>query len=241
MKQKVLSCGWIAYNEKTVAIESKVVNPACMHIIDGELPKLRDQLNREAASQALVDESYHILLIVSACSINRRERDLLDLWVPQFELINQMWACQDENPERWKRILIQLSCSIVSEVLVSDYLRQLSTAQEVQPLNVMATEIHRRDESVHNALFKNIGASIYSTLSPRERDFFLSVLPKPIQWFANAELEVWRTMLQQIGFPKADEMINDCLLDQEQREVNLDLTTLAELYVDLEIERDFVI
>lgn len=228
LRQQVLSCGWIAYNEKTV-------------VIDGDLPKLRDQLHRQSASQALVDESYHILLIVSACSISRQHRGLDDLRVPQFELINQMWQCQEQNPERWKRILIQLACAIVSEVMVSDYLRLMSSSSAIQPLNVMTTEIHRRDESVHSAMFKNIGASIFDSLTLRERDFFLRVLPRPIAWFANAELEVWRAMLKQIGFPRADEMIDDCLLDQSKRRVHLDLSKLSQLYEDLGIEREFAV
>jgi hypothetical protein len=33
MQKTILSCGWLAYNEKTVNIEAKIVNPACMHII----------------------------------------------------------------------------------------------------------------------------------------------------------------------------------------------------------------
>jgi hypothetical protein len=44
LRQKVLSCGWLAYNEKTIGIETKVISPACMHIIDGKVPGTRHEL-----------------------------------------------------------------------------------------------------------------------------------------------------------------------------------------------------
>ncbi|MGH7173872.1 MAG: diiron oxygenase, partial [Gemmataceae bacterium] len=56
-KQAALSCGWIAYNEKTVAIESKIVSPACMHLIDGEVSGFPRHRYRNSVAQALTDES----------------------------------------------------------------------------------------------------------------------------------------------------------------------------------------
>jgi len=66
MKQKILSCGWLAYNEKTVEIESKIISPVCNHIIDREIPGLEDEASRQIASDTLIDEAYHIQLVVSA-------------------------------------------------------------------------------------------------------------------------------------------------------------------------------
>ncbi len=234
-QQTALSCGWLAYNEKTVAVESKVVSPACMHIIDGEIERLPWETCRESASQALVDEAYHILLITSATAITREERQLTNLKVPQFELIKQMQAWQEESPEPWKRMLIQIACSIVSEVTVSDYLNLLGDSQVIQPLHTITTAIHRRDELAHNSVFKALGAMIYDSLNVRERDFFLSALSKPAGWFASAELDVWQSMLQQINFPNADRMIADCRDQKGDRCVQLDLSTLDTLVSDLGI------
>jgi len=238
LRQAALSCGWLAYSEKTIAIESKIVNPACMHVIDGDIPSIRSEVYRETASQALVDESYHILMIVKACQLTRRLRGLNDLIIPQFELVRKLQVCLDQHPERWQKVLIQLAFAIVSEVMVSDYLKLLSDADSIQPINRMTTEIHRRDESAHSAVFKTIGAAILHRLTKREQEFFLKILPQPAQWFADAELYVWRSMLTQIGFPQADRMIDDCV-DEQQAGVELDLSKLDELYVDLEVNRTF--
>jgi hypothetical protein len=240
MRQAVLSCGWLAYNEKTVQIESKIVNPACMHIIDGDISGVRSERYRLTASQALVDESYHILLIVNACRVTRQRRLLGDLHIPQFELVKQMWRCQAQHSERWQKILMQLAWAIVSEVLVSDYLNVLSGATSIQPLHVLTTEIHRRDEAAHNALFKTIGEGIYRSLSKTKQEFFLRMLSEPAAWFANAELQAWRAMLSQIGFPGSDRMIDDCLDAASSKTVKLDLTVLQELYESLGVRRTAV-
>ncbi len=75
-RQAVLSCGWLAYNEKTVAIESKIVSPACMHLIDGDVDGFPRHRYCEAVSQALIDESYHILLVLQANGVTRQRRRL---------------------------------------------------------------------------------------------------------------------------------------------------------------------
>src|SRR5262245_62281740 len=64
MRQQILSCGWLAYNEKTVDIESKIVAPACHHIIAGDVPGLHAGVSKQIAGQTLVDEAYHELLVL---------------------------------------------------------------------------------------------------------------------------------------------------------------------------------
>jgi hypothetical protein len=54
MRKQILSCGWLAYNEKTVDIESKIVAPACHHIIAGDVPGLQDGVSKQIAGQTLV-------------------------------------------------------------------------------------------------------------------------------------------------------------------------------------------
>ena len=111
---------------------------------------------------------------------------------------------QEKHPEKWKKILIQLATAVVSEVMVSEYLSRLSNATDIQPLNRITTEIHRRDESAHNGLFKSLGAVIYHGLNAREREFFVGALSQPSMWFASPELDVWEAMLTQIDFPDAE-------------------------------------
>ena len=220
-----------------MAIESKVVSPACMHLIDGDVAGFRHHRYREAVSQALVDESYHILLVVQANGLTRQRRGLTDLKIPSFELVARMQHQQEKHPERWKKILLQLAAAVVSEVLVSEYLSLLSNAAGIQPLNRITTEIHRRDESAHNGLFKSLGAVIYHGLSSREKEFFVRALAQPSAWFASPELDVWESMLRQIGFPNAERMIRDCQERRRERGVRLDLSTLETLFADIGVEK----
>lgn len=235
-KQAVLSCGWIAYNEKTVAIESKIVSPACMHLIDGEVPGFPRHRYRSSVAQALTDEAFHVLLVVQATGVTRQRRRLEELTLPSFELVRSMQQLQEKHPEEWKKILIQLATSVVSEVMVSEYLSRLSNAFNIQPLNRITTEIHRRDESAHNGLFKSLGAVIYHGLSAREREFFVSALSMPSLWFASPELDVWEAMLKQIGFPDAERLIADCRAQRRTKDIHLDLSTLETLFADLGVE-----
>jgi hypothetical protein len=237
-KQAALSCGWIAYNEKTVSIESKIVSPACMHLIDGEVAGFPRHRYRDSVSQALTDEAFHILLVVRANNVTRQRRQLGDLTLPSFDLVASMQRHQEKHPEKWKKILIQLATAVVSEVLVSEYLSRLSNAHDIQPLNRITTEIHRRDESAHNGLFKSLGAVIYHGLNAREREFFVGALSQPSIWFASPELDVWEAMLEQIGFPNAERMINDCRAQRRAKGIHLDLSTLETLFADLGVDNN---
>jgi hypothetical protein len=236
LKQKALSCGWLAYNEKTIAIETSIISPACMHVIRAEVPGVTFEACKETMAQTFVDEAYHTLLLVNACRVTRQRRGLEQLRIPQFALVTNMFACQEQHAEPWKKMLVQLVCATVSEVSISDYLSLLSGATSIQPLNMITTEIHRRDEHAHSGLFKKIGQMIYHGLSHREREFFVQELPKPLLWFTNQELAVWRSMLQQIDFPHADRIIRDC---QGQHECDLkrrDFSALDEVANNLGIK-----
>ncbi|MCP4174003.1 MAG: diiron oxygenase [Fuerstiella sp.] len=234
-RQAALSCGWIAYNAKTIAIESKIVSPACMHVIDDVLPGIPARQYREAIAEALVDESYHILLTSNACDVTRIHRGLEHVRLPEFELVRSMHAEQDLHAEPWKKILVQVATAIVSEMLVSDYLKLLSETDRVQPLNVLTTAIHRKDESAHNGLFRTFGTELYQQLAPHERQFFLQLLTRPAQWFASAEMDVWQSMLQQIGFPNADRIVADCRDWNKTAQAPLDLSDVQRLCDELHL------
>jgi P-aminobenzoate N-oxygenase AurF len=230
MQKKILSSGWIAYNEKTIDIESKVIAPACNHIIYRSVPGVDDGISQEIASETLVDEAYHVLLVINACRITRKHRGLEQLRLPEFNLVSNMQREQENFSEPWKKILIQVATAIVSEVFISDYLNLLSHDMTIQPFNRLTVATHRRDEMAHSGIFKHLAKCIYTELTPQQKEFFIEVLPKPVLWFANVEFNVWKAMLEQIGFDKAESMIADCAVT----DVNLlridytELMTLAQ-------------
>ena len=235
-QQVALSCGWLAYNAKTAAIESMIVAPACLHLINGDVGEMRYAKYRSTIAQALADEAYHIVLVDAACDITRARRGLASLSIPPSELVTSMQRRQEQHPERWKKILIQIATAIVSETLITDYLGLLSRATDIQPLNQITTEIHRRDEAAHNGLFQTLGALIYHGLDRPQREYFLEVLAEPASWFANSDWDVWESMLQQVGFPHAGRMVRECRAEQPTRNQSIDLTTLTSLYDELGLE-----
>ncbi len=233
MQKAVLSCGWLAYNEKTVDIESKIINVACQHVIEHDVPGLEDGASRELASETLIDEAYHILLVCRANQITRQQRGLTHVTVPECKLIHKMRACQDAHRERWQRILIQLATAIVSEVFISDYLKLLSDETSIQPFNRLTVATHRRDELAHSHIFHNMAKCLYAALGAKERVFFAEVLPLPVRWFANRELDVWQTMLEHIRFPGAARLIRECREIGEDNFSALDCSDLVSLADEL--------
>jgi alpha-N-dichloroacetyl-p-aminophenylserinol N-oxygenase len=229
LRQQVLTCGWIAYNEKTVAIESHIIVPACRHVIDGEVAGAEGESCRQALAQIFVDEAFHVLLILNAARAARARRGLLDLRVPSPQVVTRMLTAEADATQAWQRPLIRVLCAIVSEVSISDYLALLATAPDIQPLNRIATDIHRKDEATHALLFKAVARALYRGLSPAQRDFVRKFLPRPLAWFADFELEVWRALLRQIGFPGGDAMIDDCKATAELDLARRDYSGLADL------------
>jgi hypothetical protein len=233
MRKQILSCGWLAYNEKTVDIEAKIVAPACHHIIAGDVPGLHDGVSTQIASQTLVDEAYHELLVLHACQVTCARRGLGAVTLPESQLIVQMRQAQAQCSAPWQQILVHLATAIVSEVFISDYLKVLSTEMSIQPFNRLTVDAHRRDELAHGSIFKGLATCLYGSLNQHERDFFIEVLPKPVPWFANIELEVWQAMLRQIGFRAADTVIRDCRRANEENLARVDYSDLIALAQEL--------
>ncbi len=233
MQQQILSCGWIAYNEKTVDIESKVVSPACNHIIHQEVPGVDDGVGREIASDTLVDEAYHVLLVMQACRITREQRGLQSLKLPSFNLVKQMMLEQAKYSESWQKILVQIVTATVSEVFISDYLNLLAKDTNIQPMNRLIVDTHRQDEMAHHSIFTNLAQCIYTKLSPVQQEFFVDVLPLPVRWFANSELEVWQTILEYIGFSKTREVLADCAVTDEVNLTRIDYSGMISLAEEL--------
>ncbi|WP_018414784.1 AurF N-oxygenase family protein [Teredinibacter turnerae] len=231
VKSKALSCGWVAYNEKTIDIESYIVSPSCLDILYGRLPQTQNSIIKWTASETLTDEAYHVLLVTNTCRITRQRRGLETLKLPTFDLVRFMRREMAMVDEEWKKRLINLATATVSEVFVSDYLSLIADAEHIQPINRLTTDVHRKDEMAHSSIFKHLMKIIYPYLTQKEQDYLAEILPKPVSWFASQELDVWESMLSQIRFPNYQEMIADC---RSEHIVNLGridysgLTTLAD-------------
>ena len=208
-KKKILTCGWLIYNQKTIAIEKDIIHQACFDIISDNVPGVTDAVSKEIAGKTLVDESYHVLLVIKAMTITRQKRGI-NLKIPSFSLVRNMNQLQSSYPENWKKTLVLLATAIVSEIFISDYLKLLSDNTEIQQLNRLTVATHRKDEMAHGNIFKQLTRCIYASLGKKQKEFFAEILPKPVRWFADKEMAIWKSVLDQIGIKNTRELVNDC-------------------------------
>src|SRR5262249_40146740 len=85
------------------------------------------------------------------------------------------------------------------------------------------------------SIFKGLTKCLYGSLSQHERVFFIEVLPQPVHWFANSELEVWQAMLQHIGFSATETGIRDCRGANEANPARIDYADLLTLAEELDL------
>lgn len=209
LKKQVLSCGWFIYNYKTVAVETEVINPCCVSLLADEIPGVSDFISKQVISETMVDESYHVLLVVKAVGVTSQQRNFTPM-MSMTNLVKKMRSCQTLYNEQWQKKLVQLATAIVSEIFISDYLKLLSDCKTIQPLHQLTVAAHRKDEAVHANIFTQLTKAIYSQLDQQQRSFLAQILPKPVRWFADRDLALWLSLLEQINFPHAKEIIADC-------------------------------
>ena len=231
LKSKILSYGWLAYNAKTIAIESKIISPVCYDIIDGHVPGADDNESRMLISETLTDESYHVLLCHHAMAMTEKYRNINRNIFPDFDLVNKIFELENQYATSWQKILVRLSVAIVSEIFISDYLKSISTCSDIVTLNRETVRSHRMDEMVHSRIFTELAKKIYSALTPTQKDFFASIFHYPILYFASKELKVWRAILKEVC-PSSEKTIMDELADAQWFDLSpidfKDLLLLAE-------------
>jgi alpha-N-dichloroacetyl-p-aminophenylserinol N-oxygenase len=234
VRARVLSAAWLAYNSKTLDIESWIVSPFCHDVLGGSVRGLDDEISHQIVSETLVDESFHVLLTVNATNLTRRMRDL-PLRLPPSELLRRARQEQAAHVAPWQRALLGLAVAVVSEVFISDYLLLLSGSETLQPLHRLAVDSHRRDEASHGVVFRHLAKIAYRAMSPREQEFFAAALPRPVRWFAAPDAATWSALLNQLGVAGADELVGDCLRHGADELSTIDYTGVVELAHELGI------
>ncbi len=233
-RARVLSAAWLAYNAKTLDIESWIVSPFCLDALGGRVPGLGDAVSQQVVSETLVDESFHVLLTVNATGLTRAHRSLA-LEVPPSLLVRLTRECQARYSEEWQRTLVRLAVAVVSEVFISDYLLALSSSEVIQPLHRLVVDAHRRDEVAHGVVFRHLARVIYGALSRREREFFAAVLPRPVRWFAAHDTALWSSLFSQLGAPELGGLAQECAGKREDELARIDYSGVIELATELGI------
>ncbi|OGT43178.1 MAG: hypothetical protein A3F13_05760 [Gammaproteobacteria bacterium RIFCSPHIGHO2_12_FULL_40_19] len=228
-KNKILSYGWLAYNAKTIAIESKIISPVCYDIIDGHIPGADDNDSRMLISETLTDESYHVLLCHHAMAMTEKYRKINRDIFPNFDLIDKVIELENKYTEVWQKKLVRLSVAIVSEIFISDYLKSISTCVDIVTLNRETVRSHRMDEMVHSRIFTELSKKIYFDLSPIQKKFLSSVFHYPVLYFSSKELNVWKNILDHVCPESVAKIMNEIAEDKWFDLSNIDYSHLIML------------
>lgn len=210
LRSTILSCGWLLYNAKTITIETDIVNPVCVNLLNEKFPGVNGFLLKKLITETMVDESYHVHLCVYANEMTKQHRNI-SVRLPVLSFIKKMQIEQANYAKKWQQDLIQLATAITSEIYITDYLELIHDDKtDLQPLNQLIVKTHRSDELVHGKIFDHLARLIFHHLSKREKAFFMTIMDKPIQWLMDLEWESWLVILTQIGFNNAYRMIEEC-------------------------------
>jgi alpha-N-dichloroacetyl-p-aminophenylserinol N-oxygenase len=189
---QILAAAWIFYNAKTAAVEDEIVLPACRLLLDQRIPVRHDHSAVAALQQTIIDEHYHILMCQNAVGVTRRRRGLQEL---NFD--PRGWAVVRRLDEYRAdltgptRDLAEIGFALAAETTINAYLSTLSTAQGIQPMNRITTDLHRRDESGHAVIFRELACSLYGGLGPADRELFRRALAAGLAAFYALDFDPW--------------------------------------------------
>jgi alpha-N-dichloroacetyl-p-aminophenylserinol N-oxygenase len=232
---RILSCAWLAYNQKTIDIEARILAPACTALYEHSSFSACQGSSQDVIGQTMTDEAYHVLLTRHASDIARAHRGLEFLRIPRCNVVTSMLALQDEYAESWKKDLVVIVTAIVTEVFICDYLRKMSSAVDVQPMNVLTTKMHLVDELAHASIFRAVARKLYQDMSTSERSFYVSLFAKPVEWFADRELDTWGSIFEQIQVSGRNEILGDL---RAQKPEKIDMRPLHKLFIEMGMDLD---
>lgn len=239
LKNKILSSAWIAYNEKTIALETAVVNPLCVDIIYNQLPGLNNETCTKTASEIMTDEAYHVLMVVNSTKITRQNR-MLYFHLEKLNLVQHMQEEQDKYPEYWQKCIIQFITALVAEIFTSKSMAALSKNTAIQPLHQKTVHAHYIDEAAHGSVFKELAKLFFARLATNEKNFFIRNILKPSQWLADPELNNWNIIFDNINVRNTRELIEDCKQNYALKIRQMDHTNILNLGEELGIKKSSI-
>lgn len=228
-KRRVLAGAWINYNEKTIFVEDKVINPMCSLLLRDALPGVGDTVSKKAIAQTQVDEQFHILMCLEVCECARRQHRLQDLHIPTPLLEQRMKTTLSKADNEREFALIRMAYATVAEMTINVFLKRLSQDRSIQPLNRLNTELHRQDEASHAAIFGEIGRAVYERLSAGQQAIFRAHLMRAIDDFVELDVGFWRAILDYLAIPERESILQDMASKSRTKHSLRDYSALVKL------------
>lgn len=200
-RQRILSAAWISYNAKTAAVEDEVILPACRLMLTERIPVRRDDVAISALHQTIIDEHYHILMCHNAVGVTRRRRDLTGIdFDPKIWSVVRGLEDARRGVSGFERDLVEIAFSLAAETTISGFLSTLATAERIQPMNRITVDMHRRDESGHAVVFRELTGSLYRALDEPMRELFRDALVRGLIAFRAPDFDPWVQVAAAGGF-----------------------------------------
>jgi len=191
-RHAVLAASWVAYNAKTAAIENEVILPACRLMLADHIPVRRDDAAVAALHQTIIDEHYHILMCHNAVGVTKRRRGLGNLdFAPAGWAVTRGLESSLDGVGGASADLVRIAFALAAETTIGGFLSMLSTDHEIQPMNRITVDMHRKDESGHAVVFRELATSLYRSLDRDERELFKDALVAGLTAFRAPDFEPW--------------------------------------------------
>lgn len=234
-KIRVLAGAWIGYNEKTMYIEDRIINPLCSLLLADDLPGVSDPVVKQAIAQTLVDEQFHILMCLEVCNYARLRHSMQDFRMLESLLGQRVNAALASAKDKWDYALIRMAYGTVAEMTINVYLKQLSIDETIQPLNRLNTDLHRKDEGAHAAIFAEVARSVYRGLPTADQMCFKTYIVRALNDFVEMDISFWISILDYLSLPGKDTIIELLTSHSTGMRVERDYTAFVKLLDDLGI------
>jgi hypothetical protein len=230
---RFLAATWVAYNERVIFIEDDIVQPFCSLLRKNLLPGVNDDLVQQVIVQSQVDEQFHTLMCLEVCSSARDRHRLADYVLPPPLLGLRMAEQLDATDDGFEHALIRMAYATISETTIHDYLRRLSSAMSIQPLNRIHTEMHRRDEAAHGAIFLEIARSVYRNLDAGQERRFLKFFTRALHDSVEIDMSFWSSTLPYLQARDWRPFVARLGRDLSRKRIGRDYAALLQLLDDL--------
>ncbi|MGW0535648.1 4-aminobenzoate N-oxygenase [Streptomyces sp. NPDC003032] len=233
---QVLTGLWIGYNERVIATEHLIAEPAFDLVMRGVFPGSDHPLVRQAVQQSIVDESFHTYMHMLALSRTRQLRGVRNRpEQPPLITYRRLREVLAEIPEEWERDVAVLVWGAVAETCINSLLALLAGDDSIQPLHSLITTLHLRDETAHGSIVIEVVRELYARMDAGQRRALVRCLPLALEAFAEQDLSTLRLELDTAGVTGAAEIVDDLRASASGRRLVRDFSGAQRMVEQLEL------
>lgn len=236
IKLRFLAVAWVAYNEKAIYLEDEVVQPLCSLLLKNRLPGVADPQIKQALAQLQVDEQFHILMCLEICNSARMRHQLDGYVMPEPMLGVRLKELLNAAQDAQESALIRMAYATVAETSIHVYLKRISSDVTIQPLNRINTDMHRKDESAHSTVFREIAGSVYKNLDADAKACFKKYILRALNDFTEPDLSFWSSLLRYLHIPAWQQIVERLEQRLKSQRIGRDYTSLLSLLEEIGIK-----